>query len=116
VAYIKKIEAHMQKNELQIREQEEAIRRIGETSRQCVTKLSGLFHPDGEAQMKARLYDEKVGQPGLEGAARMKNVVREYSEKVEAYLVEFRLLGEHIRESSSDEEPGHEETANWVRE
>jgi hypothetical protein len=112
VAYIKKMETHVQKNELQIREQEEAIRRIEETSRQCVTKLSGLFHPDGEAQMKSQLYDEKIGQPGLEGAARMKNVVRDYSKKVEAYLVEFRELAEHMRKSSSNEEPDQEETAN----
>jgi hypothetical protein len=112
VAYIKIMETHVQKNELQIREQEEIIRRIGETSRQCVTKLSGLFHPDGEAQMKAQLYDEKIGQPGLEGAARMKNVVRDYSKKVEAYLVEFRELAEHMRKSSSNEEPDQEETAN----
>ncbi len=112
VVYIKRMEAQVKKNELQIREQEETIRRIGKTSQQCITKLSGLFHPDGEAQMKARLYDEKVGQPGLEGAARMKNVVREYSEKVEAYLIEFRELAEHMRGNFSDEEPGREETVN----
>jgi hypothetical protein len=91
------MQAHVQRNELQIREQEDTIRRIGETSRQCVTKLSGLFQPDKEAQMKARLYDERVGQLGLEGAASMKNVVREYSDKVEAYLVQFRVLAECMR-------------------
>jgi hypothetical protein len=113
VAYIKTMEDLVQSSELQIQEQEEIIRRIGETSRSCVSRMSGLFYPDGEAQMKARLYDQKVGQPGLEGLARMKNVVREYSEKVEAYLVEFRLLAEHMRDSSSNEEPDQEETANW---
>ena len=43
----------------------------------------------------------------------MKNVVREYSDKVEAYLVEFRVLAEHMtRESFSDQEPDEEEAAN----
>ena len=111
--YIEKMEAHVRTNELQIREQEETIRSIGETSRQCVTKMVQLFQPEGEVQMKARLYDQKVGQPGLEGAARMKNVVREYSDKVEAYLVEFRSLAEQMtRESSSASEPDEEETTN----
>jgi hypothetical protein len=63
--------------------------------------------------MKAMLYEERLGQPGLEGAVRMKNVVREYSDKVEGYLVEFRELVEHMKESSSDKEPDQEETANW---
>ena len=109
VAYINKMEAHVQRKELQIREQEDTIRSVAETSRQCVSKLSGLFQSNGEAQTKARLYDERVLQPGLEGAARMKNVVREYSDKVEAYLVEFRVLAECIRESSSEEESDQEE-------
>ena len=113
VAYIEKMEGHVERNEIRIREQEDIIRRIGETSRNCVTTMSQLFQPDGEAQMKARLYDERVGQPGLEGAARLKNVVRDYAVKVENFLVEFRALAEHMsRDSSSTSVPEEEEVTN----
>ena len=54
--------------------------------------LARLFQPDGEVQTKARLYDEKVTEPGVEGAARVKNIVKEYAAKVEETLVGFRAL------------------------
>ena len=108
------MEADVRKNKQHIQGQKETIRCIGEIIRQCVTKMVQLFHPEGEVQMKARLYDEKVGQPGLEGAARMKNVVWEYSDKVKAFLVEFRALAEHMtRESPFALKPDEEEATNW---
>jgi hypothetical protein len=38
------------------------------------------------------LYNEKVTEPGVEGAERMKNIVNKYAAKMEETLVEFRKL------------------------
>lgn len=44
----------------------------------CLKKVVQLFQPDGVVQTKARLYDEKITQLGIEGAARVNNIVKEY--------------------------------------
>ena len=111
--YVRRMENHLRTQEQHIKGQEEAIQRVGDTGRKCLSKVVHLFQPSGEAQTKARLYDEKVTQSGIEGAARIKNIVREYSEKVEASLVEFRWLAEEVqKEDSSGSEPAEEEANN----
>ena len=87
---------HIQKMEQHIRKMEQHIQRLEQNDRTCIKKVVRLFQPDGEVQTKARLYDEKITQPGMEGAARVKNIVKEYAAQVEEALVGFRALAEQV--------------------
>jgi hypothetical protein len=79
-----------QKNEL--KRMRKTIRKMEQHDRTYLEKVARLFQPDGEVQTKARLYDEKITQPGVEEAARVKNIVKEYAAQVEEALVGFRAL------------------------
>ena len=76
----------------EIARQKETIRALEQQDRTTLKALEKLFQPDGEVQTKARLWDEKVAEPGTDGAARAKEVVKEYAAKVEETLKDFRKL------------------------
>jgi hypothetical protein len=71
---------------------EQHIRKMEQHDRTILKKVVWLFQPDREVQTKTRLYDEKITQPEMEMAARVKNIVKEYAAQVEEALVGFRAL------------------------